>query len=148
MTAPSREQVIDMSLRYAAATDPLLQLTYVSRRNSVASDDVVINMLITAGVRNFLAGVSGQLFASALHFAQTLEGSATVVESTFRRISRDSRHSHVTCLLRKRVEKRDFLRPMSWTRIQQEAWPLAAAAPVDAGLSFDDACRHLLMAQA
>ena len=65
---------IDFAERYASTTGPLVQLTYVSRRLASTDDDLLINILLSAAVRNFLAGISAKLWVSATHIVQTLEG--------------------------------------------------------------------------
>lgn len=135
---------IDLAARYARSPTPLVQLHYVSQRRPEMTDDTMTNVLISAGVRNFLAGISGRLWVSPRHFVQLLEGSASAVEAVFRRISADSRHTQVTCFSRARVDERAIVRPMSYSRIGSHAWSEVgndAAAPE---LPFDTACEALI----
>lgn len=136
--------MIDFAERYASTSGPLVQLTYVSRRLATTDDDQLINILLSAAVRNFLAGISAKLWVSSTHIVQTLEGSAAAVESSFRRIAADNRHSSVTCIARQRVNDRVYARPLNWNRVAGETWAVVGANFGDGARGFADACEEFI----
>ncbi len=142
---PQFGPVSNLTDRYAHSNGPLVRLSYVSRRLPSASDETMINVFLNAAVRNFLAGVSGQVWISARHFVQTLEGTAGTVEGIYRRISSDSRHADITCITRSRADTRSFVRPITWNRVHDEKWAVVGVPVMEDAIPFDDACETLIL---
>lgn len=90
----------------------LFRLVYCSRNTIPAQgDDVaaeVANILAASRLNNARDGVTGALLYSDGCFAQVLEGGLSVVQRTFERIQRDTRHSNVVVLEARRAEARIF----------------------------------------
>lgn len=143
---PHISTAIDFAERYNLTSGPLIRLTYVSRRPTTTTDDQLINILLSAAVRNFLAGISAKLWVSTTHIVQTLEGNASAVESSFKRIATDNRHSSVTCIARTRVSDRVYVRPLNWNRIVGETWSIVDASLGDGTRTFADACEDFILA--
>ena len=68
----------------------------------------VASILAASRVNNARDGVTGALLYSDGCFAQVLEGDLGVVQRTFERIQRDSRHGNVVVLEARRAEARIF----------------------------------------
>lgn len=135
----------DLSERYVRNHGPLLRLSYASRREEVASTDTMVNVMISAAVRNFMAGVSAKLWVSNRFFVQTLEGSSGTVESIFHRIARDPRHRDVVCFRRDRVEERRYTRPITWLCQEGGDWPIDDLPAAVESLAFDAVCESLIL---
>ncbi len=65
-------------------------------------------ILATARRRNSSVGITGALMVSNGRFAQTLEGPAAAVRSTYNRIKLDPRHRYPTILKVEPIESRMF----------------------------------------
>lgn len=141
---PAASPFFDVSERFKTPALMLSELVYVSRRSTTFSDDRLINMLIDAGVRNFLAGVSGRLWYSAEHFVQVLEGTSSTVDAFYARICKDPNHAGVTCIARGRIDRRAFDRPMCLFRGSDDP-NVATRLGSDRSVGFDDACRATLL---
>lgn len=84
----------------------LHQLVYVSQ---ITTDESVLNSIHSHAVRNNTARtVTGMLLFVQGRFLQVLEGDRKDVHHTFEKIKEDSRHDHVTLLLDKPIEERNF----------------------------------------
>jgi hypothetical protein len=143
-SVPYAGPIIDLSQRYATTRESLMRLSYVSRRSTELSDDVMFNVLLSSAVRNYLAGISSTVWSSHAYIVQTLEGTASVIEPFYHRICSDDRHHEVTCFDRVRIEARSFARPLVLKRVHDEKWS-AMGVPFDLPeTSFDDACRLLI----
>ena len=136
--------MIDLSLRYSASAVPLLRLTYVSRRLPQVSDDAMVNVLLSASVRNYLAGVSAKIWFSPRFFAQVLEGSLGAVEPLYARICQDARHEEVTCVDRLRSTPRTFVRPLTWHRVTGAPWSITCVPTEEADQPFEEASEALI----
>lgn len=139
---------IDMSARYATTRGPLLRLSYVSRREPGLRDEVLVNLLLSAAVRNYLAGISSELWGSQRFFVHLIEGAASAVEPLYWRICQDDRHDDVTCIHRSTIQNRAFTRPLAWRSVTNEVWSVVGLPVGNADLSFDEACDDLLRGHA
>lgn len=84
----------------------LHQLVYISQ---ITADESVLNSIHSHAVRNNTARtVTGMLLFVQGRFLQVLEGDRKDVHHTFEKIKEDSRHDHVTLLLDKPIEERNF----------------------------------------
>ena len=84
----------------------LHQLVYISQ---ITADDSVLNSIHSHAVRNNTARtVTGMLLFVQGRFLQVLEGDRKDVHHTIEKIKEDSRHDHVTLLLDKPIEERNF----------------------------------------
>lgn len=83
-------------------------ITYISKANSVCSNDEIQHLVSRAQVKNAARGISGRLFYIDARFIQVLEGSEASVGSLFERIMGDPRHRQVVTLLDRPIEQRAF----------------------------------------
>ena len=105
-------------------TTSLFRLVYCSRNTiSAAESDLVAeiaHILAVSRANNARDGVTGALLYSDGCFAQVLEGDLDMVQRTFERIQRDTRHGDVIVLEARRAEARMFA-----------MWDMALAEPTD-----------------
>lgn len=105
-------------------TTDLFRLVYCSRNTISAdrSDSVaeIAEILAVSRANNARDGVTGALLYSDGCFAQVLEGDLGMVQRTFERIQRDTRHGDVIVLEARRAEARIF-----------GMWDMALAEPED-----------------
>lgn len=145
-SAKPRNLFFDLSDRFSAPPSPTLtEIVYVSRRNERLDDNGVVNMIVDAAVRNFLAGVSGRLWYTRDYFAQVLEGTQATAEAFYDRIRMDARHSDVTLVRQRRLRNRRFDRPM-WVFGGNDDPKMRELLEIDAGdkRDFDAICAALL----
>ncbi len=87
------------------------RLTYTSRRTCAdaahATAEVAAIQAISSG-NNQRAGLFGALVASPCRFAQVLEGPRDLLEATFERICRDTRHDDLLVMSFAPAEERVF----------------------------------------
>lgn len=105
-------------------TNDLFRLVYCSR-NTISADQSdpaaeIAKILAASRANNARDGVTGALLYSDGCFAQVLEGDLDVVQQTFERIQRDTRHGDVIVLEARRAEARMF-----------GMWDMALAEPAD-----------------
>ena len=105
-------------------TSNLFRLVYCSR-NTISADQSsfvaeIAEILAVSRANNARDGVTGALLYSDGCFAQVLEGELDMVQRTFERIQRDTRHGDVIVLEARRVEARMF-----------GMWDMALAEPTD-----------------
>lgn len=86
----------------------LFSLVYVSSATRLMTPAELRELLTVSRTNNAAAGISGMLLYKSGNFIQVLEGSKSAVESTFAKISRDTRHRGCLVLLRAQQEQRDF----------------------------------------
>lgn len=100
----------------------LVSLVYFSRSTVEPGklDAEIRSILDSARRKNAKCDVTGALLFSNGFFAQVLEGPLHSVQSTLEKIRADVRHTEVSVLSCKPVEKRSFA-----------AWSMAYAAPID-----------------
>ena len=133
--------------RFRAPSPMLAELVYVSRRQAAFDDVQLVNMAVDAGVRNYLSGISSQLWYSRSHLLQVIEGTHTNVEAIFARICRDARHTDLHCLTRRKLLTRRFQRPMWIFRGDDDASFRSYIDPALATTGFDDICESLARLQ-
>lgn len=105
-------------------TTDLFRLVYCSR-NTISADQSdpeaeMAKILAASRANNARDGVTGALLYSDGCFAQVLEGGLDIVQRTFERIQRDTRHGDVIVLEARRAEVRIF-----------GMWDMALAEPAD-----------------
>ncbi len=88
----------------------LLRLIYVSAAIRELSDEELDAILDSSVRRNKPEGITGMLLYSKGNFMQVLEGDAAVVDATYERIRKDSRHTQLFLLTREPIAARDFSR--------------------------------------
>jgi hypothetical protein len=86
----------------------MISLTYLSTATERFSDAELRDLLEDSRNRNHAVGLTGMLLYVGGHFIQTLEGPDGVVDATYERIARDSRHRDVFTALREETESRTF----------------------------------------
>lgn len=85
----------------------LAQILYIS--TVCPGESANLPAILAAARRNNARdGITGLLMFNGKRFLQVLEGPAEVVEQTFERIRRDSRHRAQVVLSRKRIDRREF----------------------------------------
>ena len=105
-------------------TTDLFRLVYCSR-NMIFADQSdpateIAKILALSRANNARDGITGALLYSDGCFAQVLEGGLDIVQRTFERIQRDTRHGDVIVLEARRAEARMF-----------GMWDMALAEPTD-----------------
>jgi FAD-dependent sensor of blue light len=86
----------------------LQQLIYSSTATKEFSEAHLSFLLLNARQNNQSLGVTGILLYDAGSFLQVLEGEGATIEALYRRISRDPRHAHVSKLLTREINAREF----------------------------------------
>lgn len=105
-------------------TTDLFRLVYCSR-NTISADQSdpateITGILAVSRANNARDRITGALLYSHGCFAQVLEGDLEIVQRTFERIQRDTRHGDVIVLEARRAEARMF-----------GMWDMALAEPTD-----------------
>lgn len=90
------------------AASRLHRIIYKSRCKGVADLELVNSILEKSNRNNATHGISGVLIATKTHFLQVLEGGFEVLNETFERISRDTRHEKIQLISFAEVEERRF----------------------------------------
>ena len=90
------------------AAGQLYSLIYKSRCKGVANWDLVNSVLATSSRNNPKDEITGVLVATETHFLQVLEGEYEVLNATFERIARDTRHDTVQLISFSQMEERQF----------------------------------------
>ena len=86
----------------------LCSVVYKSRCKDTANWELLDSILASSSRNNPENGITGVLVATETHFLQVLEGEFDVLNSTFERISRDSRHDNVQLISFKDIDRRKF----------------------------------------
>ena len=86
----------------------MYRLIYKSRSVQPLNWDIVRDITNRSESNNDSVGVTGVLLASRSHFLQVLEGNFESVNSIFRRIARDERHSDLSVISFSVVDARLF----------------------------------------
>lgn len=90
----------------------LYQISYISKNSVLGTSDelkaLIEDILKKAQQNNPILNISGALLYSGGYFCQVIEGSKNDIETLFKRIQRDSRHTDVTVLTSDSVAKRSF----------------------------------------
>ena len=89
-------------------SDELLGLAYVSTVSGNLACERLETLLSEAKARNAAGAVTGVLLYCHGTFMQYLEGSPDIVEATFARILRDTRHHDPFVLFKRPIAQREF----------------------------------------
>lgn len=111
----------------------IYQIAYMSAARPRMSDADVHDILRASTVNNRRDGLSGMLLLVDGTFFQVLEGEREMVEQTYRRIAKDTRHSALLRVLERERADRDF---PNWTMGFEKVFhgdPGGDILPVDAG---------------
>jgi hypothetical protein len=90
------------------AAGQLSSIIYKSRSKDVADLDLVNSILASSTRNNDANGITGVLVATKTHFLQILEGEFEALNTTFRRISSDTRHDKIELISFTQIEERKF----------------------------------------
>ena len=90
------------------AATQLNSIYYKSRCTSMADLDLVNSILVSSTKNNSANNVTGVLIATKTHFLQILEGEFEMLNDTFERISRDTRHEKIQLISFAQIEERRF----------------------------------------
>lgn len=121
-------------------------LLYVSRSTLLLpADRQIENIVDVSRQRNALAGITGALLYSEVHFAQYVEGPEEAVNALLCRLARDDRHINMTVVQRSAAKRRLF---PDWTLaysgpsflVEKQVEPLFTAE----GIRADELSRHLI----
>lgn len=88
--------------------EQLWQLVYASAASPKFTVKDLKAVLGIARERNALVGVTGMLLFEGTSFLQILEGDADVLDSLYKKIADDPRHTRQVLLLREPIESRSF----------------------------------------
>lgn len=86
----------------------MYRLIYKSRSAKAFNWDIVRDITSTSEANNERSGVSGVLIASRSHLLQVLKGKFESINSVFRRIAVDDRHSELSIVSFSVVDARLF----------------------------------------
>jgi EAL domain-containing protein (putative c-di-GMP-specific phosphodiesterase class I) len=86
----------------------LIQLIYSSAARHAMSPREIKALLTQSRRKNAKAGISGMLLYINGSFFQVLEGEEKAVDALFSTISKDSRHTNITTIIREPIAKRAF----------------------------------------
>lgn len=86
----------------------LLHCIYTSTANTDLETAALAELLRRSRVKNEALGITGMLLYSSGSFMQVLEGDEPLVDALYARISADTRHHHVTLIIREPIPKRTF----------------------------------------
>lgn len=89
----------------SVSTYRIIYVSRVARQVRFADAEEIARQ---AAARNAECGVTGMLVYTPSHFIQVLEGRQSDVESTFARIQRDPRHTHIRTVTSQAVEANEF----------------------------------------
>ena len=88
--------------------ESLYQLLYLSSAKVEFTEEALLELLSASQSRNEKRNITGLLLHSDGSIIQILEGAKADVETLFRKIESDERHTGVMVLSRKDVKTRDF----------------------------------------
>jgi Sensors of blue-light using FAD len=88
----------------------LISLLYVSRSTGLADTvkDNVRSIVAASRARNPCLGLTGALLFTGEHFAQVLEGAASLVDQMLDHVAKDPRHDSVMVVAREPIVARRF----------------------------------------
>lgn len=89
-------------------TEKMIQVLYISSASKPLSTEDLIALLQQSLTSNTDTGVTGMLLYGNGTFLQALEGEERVVDALCDRIREDPRHTNVTFLYRRRIERRQY----------------------------------------
>jgi len=84
------------------------QLIYSSAVSPSLSDDTMVKIAQHAQKANSKIGVTGMMVCHQGSILQVLEGNKEVVETLYKKICNDNRHTQVLLLIRRETDKREF----------------------------------------
>jgi uncharacterized membrane protein (DUF373 family) len=90
----------------------MLQLSYISTATRSMTAEDLTDILRVARARNADRGITGMLLYSNRTFVQVLEGEEDELNALLEVIKRDSRHTALRVLERKRIDRREYA---DWT---------------------------------
>ena len=93
---------------HAGCMDALIHCIYASTATSAFAEHDIPLLLERARAKNARVGVTGMLLYVEGSFFQVLEGGESAVAAIFEDIRRDSRHAHVTQIIREPIARRSF----------------------------------------
>lgn len=105
---PITPQTIARLKEKVPAAGQLYSLIYKSRCKGPADWDLVNSVLASSSRNNPDDQITGVLVATQTHFLQVLEGEYEVLNATFERIVRDTRHDTVQLISFGQIGKRQF----------------------------------------
>ena len=79
--------------------DSVKRIIYSSQATYDLSPEELVELLAKARERNTESGLTGMLLYCSESFMQMLEGDASAIEATYRRIKADDRHTNLRLLL-------------------------------------------------
>lgn len=86
----------------------MIRLLYISSATKPMNEDELLGLLQECRKSNSKEGITGMMLYCGDSFIQVLEGNADEVDSLFKVIKKDSRHTNVTVLERKQISERKF----------------------------------------
>ena len=86
----------------------LIQLIYLSKATQLFNSNDLASILTRSRFKNELLGISGMLLYHDGSFLQILEGAEASVDTLYRRILQDLRHSDCEILSRSYIDRRSF----------------------------------------
>jgi uncharacterized membrane protein (DUF373 family) len=86
----------------------MIRIAYVSIASKPFSETELLELLANCRSNNTRNGISGQLIYHEGTFTQILEGPDAVVDATFQRIKKDTRHRNVTLIERSSIDQPQF----------------------------------------
>lgn len=86
----------------------MIQATYISSAAQPMTTEQLLALLQQCLANNAGDGVTGILLYGNGTFLQALEGEADVVDRLYEKIQRDPRHTNVTLLTRRTIERRQY----------------------------------------
>jgi len=86
----------------------MIRLLYISSASKPMNEDSLLELLQECRQSNSKEGITGMLLYCGESFIQVLEGNEQDVDALFKVIKKDSRHTNVTILERKRITERKF----------------------------------------
>jgi len=86
----------------------MMQMIYTSAATTKMTPQALQELMEISRRNNLRDGLTGMLLFEDGTFLQVLEGEADVVEKTYERISKDSRHAKILLIARFELEQRTF----------------------------------------
>ncbi len=85
----------------------MIQLIYVSQHKSLSFQEAQ-QILNNSFAKNKTLDMGGVLIYAEGHFIQCLEGDDTLIEETFKKIKKDTRHENIVEIAKDKIEQRSF----------------------------------------
>jgi hypothetical protein len=98
------------------------RIVYFSRARPGLDQSAVEELVRSAKIKNFSQGITGALLFERGYFFQVLEGPKAGIESLFRAIQNDDRHTDVQLLIEDDLANREFDHwSLAWNRENDKA---------------------------